>query len=147
MKYAIVENGVVTNIVFSDADQEPSWIICGDDVEEGWTYDGTFVAPIVVPPPAVVHPWDRLIDIGPFLDRFDLFGGQKIAILANPDVVVQAIIKDVMCRKWIDLARTDVGQAIDVIISKGHSVNKNNILNTPVADVENLALRKSFFGQ
>ena len=91
-------------------------------------------------------PAEWLIDIGTFFDRF---GASKIPTLASTDVIVQAIVKDVLSRKWIDLKRVDVASAIDILISKGisgvDSTLKNSILNTPVALDENRALRKLYF--
>jgi hypothetical protein len=92
--------------------------------------------------PALPNPCQWLIDIGPFFDRF---GAQKISVLADADATVKAIVTDCMSRKWIDLQRVDVGQAIDIIIAKGHAVSKSAILTTAVADAENLALRKLYF--
>ncbi|MEO3997170.1 hypothetical protein [Mesorhizobium sp. CAU 1732] len=46
MRSAIVENGVVTNVIIGQVDDS---ITCGDDVAIGWTYDdGAFSPP---PPP------------------------------------------------------------------------------------------------
>lgn len=89
---------------------------------------------------------DWLIDIGTFFDRF---GVAKYTILASPDLLVQAIVKDVQTRRWVDLKRADVAQAIDILISKNlagvDATLKAAILNTPVADLENMALRKLYF--
>jgi len=86
------------------------------------------------------------IDIGTFFDRF---GVAKYNVLASTDVLVQAIIKDVQSRKWVDLKRPDVAQAIDILISKGivgvDSTLKNSILNTAVDALENMALKKLYF--
>lgn len=52
MRYAIIENGVVVNVVVADADYaaEQGWIEC-PDAGPGWTYaDGVFTAPVVVEP-------------------------------------------------------------------------------------------------
>jgi hypothetical protein len=52
MRYAIIENGVVTNVVVADAEyaQSQGWIEC-PDAGPGWTYaDGVFTAPVVVAP-------------------------------------------------------------------------------------------------
>lgn len=143
MRYAIIEHNKVVNVAISESPMADNWIqsdtaSVGDDFVEG----AIVPQPQPEPTPPVADPCEWLIDIGPFFDRF---GAQKIAILANPDATVQAIVKDVMSRKWIDLQRADVGQAIDIIIAKGHAVNKSAILTTPVANVENLALRRLYF--
>ena len=85
-------------------------------------------------------------DVGPFFDRF---GPAKMAVLAHPDALVQALVKDLQVRKWIDLKRADVGQGIDLLISKSISgvdaALKAEILTAPVMHEENLALRQTYF--
>jgi hypothetical protein len=56
MKYAIIENNTVVNVVLADAQFALSngWVECQNDVEIGWTYaDGVFTPP---PEPEVVAP-------------------------------------------------------------------------------------------
>ncbi len=51
-RFAIIENGIVGNIVIADAEfaQDQGWLAAPDDVEIGWTYDGNdFAAPVVSP--------------------------------------------------------------------------------------------------
>jgi len=52
MRYAIIENGTVVNVVVADAEyaQSQGWIEC-PDAGPNWTYaDGVFTAPVVVEP-------------------------------------------------------------------------------------------------
>jgi hypothetical protein len=52
MRYAIIENGTVVNVVVADAEiaSTNGWIAC-PDAGPGWTYaDGIFTAPVVVEP-------------------------------------------------------------------------------------------------
>jgi len=59
MKYAIIENGTVVNVVLADAQFALSngWVECPDVVEIGWTYaDGVFTVPVVVEPTAPPAP-------------------------------------------------------------------------------------------
>lgn len=88
----------------------------------------------------------RLIDVGPFFDRF---GASKIAVLASTNGIVKALVQDCMSRKWIDLSRPDVTQAIDIIISQnvdaGIPALKSAILNNPVTPAEQWALMKTYF--
>ena len=98
-------------------------------------------APVQVP----AQPWEWLIDIGPFFDRF---GAAKMAVLTSSDVGVQAILKDTQVRKWIDLKHPDVASSIAYIGTKVPALTaklQSAILNTPVAEHENLALRKLYF--
>lgn len=87
----------------------------------------------------------KLIDIGPFFDRF---GTAKMAVLTSADAGVQAIIKDAQVRKWIDFTNPEVSASLDYIMTKVAAVTpalKASILTTPVALSENLALRKLYF--
>lgn len=94
-----------------------------------------------VPPPA----WEWLIDIGPFYDRF---GAAKMAVLTSPDAGLKAILADLNIRKWVDLKRPDVAQAlayVGTVVPAVAPTLQASILETPVSDVENLALRKTYF--
>ena len=91
------------------------------------------------------QPWEWLIDIGPFFDRF---GTAKMAVLTSADPGVQAIIKDVQIRKWLDLKLPELALSVAYVGTKVPAVTaklQNAILNTPVAEAENLALRKLYF--
>lgn len=86
-----------------------------------------------------------LIDIGTFFDRF---GAAKLAVLSCPDATVQAILRDVQARKWIDLQRADVAQSLAFISTKVSGVTPeliSSVLTTPVTEAENFALRKLYF--
>ena len=94
-----------------------------------------------VPTPA----WEWFIDIGPFFDRF---GAAKMAVLTSTDVGVQAILKDTQVRKWLDLKLPEIASAVAYIGTKVPALTaelRQSILNTPVAETENLALRKLYF--
>ena len=91
------------------------------------------------------NPTEWLIDIGPFFDRF---GAAKMAVLTSADAGVKAILADTQVRKWIDLKRPDVVQSILYLSSVIPSITeelRDNILNTPVSEEENSALRKLYF--
>lgn len=94
--------------------------------------------------PGVDTSW--FIDIGPFFDRF---GASKLAVLSSADPTVRALVSDVQSRKWIDLKRNDLPQAIDLIkaanVAGVNDTLKNSILNTPVTPAEQLALKKLYF--
>jgi hypothetical protein len=58
MRYAIVKNGFVTNVVVADAElaSQNGWVDC-PVAGPGWTYaDGVFTAPVVVEPVAPPAP-------------------------------------------------------------------------------------------
>ena len=98
-------------------------------------------APIQEP----AQPCEWLIDIGPFFDRF---GTAKMAVLTSSDAGVQAIIKDTQVRKWLDLKLPEIASALAYVGTKVPSVTQElqeSILNTPVKEKENLALRKLYF--
>jgi hypothetical protein len=53
MKYAIIENGVVANVVLADAElaSQNGWVEC-QTAGPGWKYDGlTFIEPDPIPEP------------------------------------------------------------------------------------------------
>jgi hypothetical protein len=97
------------------------------------------------PAPVPAQPWEWLIDIGTFFDRF---GAAKMAVLTSSDAGVQAILKDTQVRQWIDLKHPDVAPSIAYIGTKVPALTaklQSAIFNTPVAETENLALRKLYF--
>lgn len=145
MKFAIIENGIVTNVALADGPIAPNWIET-DTAGIGWTYEnGVFTAPVIPVPPVVVDPCEWLIDIGPFFDRF---GAAKLAVLTSADATVKAILQDIQVRKWIDLKRADVASSLAYVGTKVPAVDATlqaAILTTPVAAADNLALRKLYF--
>ena len=104
--------------------------------------------PVFVDAPAQPQPapaWEWLIDIGPFFDRF---GAAKMAVLTSSDIGVQAILKDTQVRKWLDLKLPEIVSAVAYIGTKVPALTaerQQSILNTPVEETENLALRKLYF--
>lgn len=108
-------------------------------------HPGAWRAVQEAPEPDAANPTEWLIDIGPFFDRF---GAAKMAVLTSGDPGVQAILKDVQIRKWIDLKLPEVAQSVAYIGTKVAAVTpevRASILETPVAEYENLALRKLYF--
>lgn len=132
MNYEILENGQVVNTIVADED------FMLQNYPEG-NYQ-------LVPEAAPIAPvWEWFIDLGPFYDRF---GAAKMAVLTSADAGVKAIIADLNIRKWVDLKRPDVAQALAYVGSVVPAVTaelQTAILDTPVATEENLALRKQFF--
>jgi hypothetical protein len=98
--------------------------------------------PTLAPAP---DPTAWLIDIGPFMDRF---GSAMMPVLTSADANVQGYIKNLLARKWVDLKRTDLAQMLALISGAVPELTSGiiaSILNTPVEDFENLALRKLYF--
>ena len=63
MKYAIIENGVVANVVLADAEfaAEQGWVPC-EQAGPGWKYDGaTFTEPDPVPATETTLTKDQLL--------------------------------------------------------------------------------------
>lgn len=119
----------------------------GDVVEYLYTNGATERKVLItasVSMPAPVDPCEWLIDIGPFFDRF---GAAKMAILKSIDADVKAFVLDATSRKWIDLKRADVDQALLYLVSTSliTSAQKTAILTAPVALDENRALRRLYF--
>lgn len=145
MRYVTILDGVVDNVVI--ADEMPPRGVQSDTANVGDLYDGNIFTPAPVPvPPIPVPPvYEWYIDIGPFFDRF---GAQKLAVLMSTDPTLQAILRDVQVRKWVDLKRPDVAEALLYIGSQITQVDgdmRTAILNTPVTAEENMALRKQYF--
>lgn len=62
-RYAIIQNGVVTNVVVADAEYaaQNGWIAC-PDAGPGWGYDGqAFTAPPPAPEPAPAPTKEQLL--------------------------------------------------------------------------------------
>lgn len=160
MEYALIKNGEVQNVIVADESFISMIASEWDHIERidtpaeqalgvgiGWTWDGTqFIAPIQPEPEPVPAPaWEWFIDLGPFYDRF---GATKMAVLTSADPGIKAIIADLNIRKWVDLKRPDVAQALAYVGSVVTSVTpalQTSILDTPVTAEENLALRKQYF--
>ena len=107
--------------------------------------EGNYRQVLDTPDQVPAQPWEWLIDIGPFFDRF---GAAKMAVLTSSDVGVQAILKDTQVRKWLDLKLPEIASAVAYIGTKVPALTaklQSAILNTPVAETENLALRKLYF--
>lgn len=155
MEYALIKNGQVENVIVADETFIATIATEWDHIERidtpakralgvgiGWAWDGSnFVAPPAPPP----KPYATFIDIGPFYDRF---GAAKMAVLTSADPAIIAVLTDLNIRKWIDLARPDVAQAVQYVGSVVTQVTPElqaTILNTPVKPEENLALRKLYF--
>lgn len=96
-------------------------------------YDHTEWAPDEVQTP--VDPTRWRIYVGSFFDRF---GTAKLAILSDPDPVVQAVIKDASVRNYIDLLgrRDELLQVIGLLNLKGHAVNATAVLDLEPTDDE-----------
>lgn len=112
---------------------------------DGWYWFDTLKQAVTffADAPPTITTW--YMDIGPFFDRFGML---KLVVLSSSDPIIQAIVKDCQSRKWIDLQRPDVGQALDVIVSKNIGVTtalKTSILTTPVTKAENMAVCKLYF--
>lgn len=89
-------------------------------------YDHTELNPDDVQTP--VDPTRWRIYVGNFFDRF---GASKLAILSDPDPVVQAVIKDASVRNYIDLLgrRDELLQVIGLLNLKGHAVDATAVLD------------------
>lgn len=64
---------------------------------------------------------------------FDRFGTEQIAILADPSPTVQAFIKTVMVREYIDLTNPAIELGLSAIEAAGHPIDVVAILHTPVS--------------
>jgi len=148
MKYYFDILGHPTDVVDEDRCTE---VAPPGEAPEGFKWKWTFTEWILVSDAPVVAPtqpepeWAWYIDIGPFFDRF---GSAKMAVLTSADIGVQAILKDIQVRKWIDLRLPEVAQSLVYVGSKVAAVTptlQSAILDAKPAPSENLALRKLYF--
>lgn len=147
---ALINGGIVENIIVADIGFASGLgyelVVDVTDMAQaviGASYfDGIFTPP--EEPPAGIDVCANFIDIGPFFDRF---GAYLMPILMSTDATVKALIQNLQVRKWIDITRPDVSQAVDVIVAKGliPAGMKATVLYTPVSHTDNLALRKLYF--
>ena len=159
MDYALIKNGKVADVIVADAEFIAGIANEWDHIEPldtsyeqqlgvgiGWGWDGAFVPPAqptVAPPETPI--WEWYIDIGSLFDRF---GQAKMAVLTSQDAGVQAIIKDLQVRKWVDLRHSEVAASLAYIGSKVSEVTdtmQTEILTKNVSDAENMALRVLYF--
>lgn len=91
-------------------------------------HDHIEAAPVVTENQPAVDPTRWRIYVGSFFDRF---GAAKLAILSDPDPVVQAVINDASVRNYIDLLgrRDELLQVIGLLNSKGHTVDAAAVLD------------------
>ena len=131
--------------ILNDESEVINTIAASEEYAEA-TYPGRWRVVETPEPPAPAAPeWEWYIDIGPFFDRF---GSAKLAVLTSTNPGVQAILKDTQVRKWLDLKLPEIAQSVDYVASAVPAVTpglKKAILVTPVAEHENLALRKLYF--
>lgn len=76
---------------------------------------------------------NRYISVGSFFDRF---GPLKWAILADPNLGVQAVIKDCSVRKYIDLDNPDLPRGLDILVAAGHNIDSYAIINSIITPNE-----------
>lgn len=120
MLYELVVDGVVINRVLADA----------AFMAQHYPQGGYRLA---AEQPPTETPEQRHISVGAFFDRF---GGAKWAILSSPDPLVQALIRDVSVRRYIDLSRPDLLQGLMLVQSKGFDIDPGVIVDAPVQPSE-----------
>ena len=131
MRYAQIDNNTVVAVSDLHSEVSAAHMIPLDaesPVSPGWFYDaaaGAFTAP-AEPEPA---PEARHISLGAFFDRI---GPGRYAILADANPLVQALIRDVSVRKYIDLSRDDLAAGLQMLVDAGHAIDVQTILSSPV---------------
>lgn len=134
MIYAVVENGVVTNIVVSESALFPNWIQ-SDVAQIGWTYDGAAFHPPAPTPDPVLPPVITRLAF-----RYRLTDAEYVAILtaAKSDVEVAAWVEtfNIVSQVKLDDPRTKSG--LDMMVSKGllTAQRETEILTAPVQQNE-----------
>lgn len=93
----------------------------------GCTYsNGQFIPPAPTPEP-------RHITVGAFFDRF---GAAKWEILSSTDPLVQALVRDVSVRTFIDLDRPDLLTGLQMIQSSGFDIDTQAIVSAEIQPYE-----------
>lgn len=113
MIYAILDGETVTNTIVADAAFMVEAYPLGNFRE--------------VVQPAPVEP--RYVSVGAFFDRF---GAHKWPILADANVIVQALIKDCSVRKFVDLDDPQLDGGLAMLVDAGHAIDPVTILSAPV---------------
>lgn len=138
MKHALINDGVVVNIIVADEEYAATLtgydhVVLLDTPEEqmvagpGWLYDeqtGVFSEPAPVPATTARH-----ISVGAFYDRF---GEAKYAILADTNPLVQALIKDASVRRFIDLDNPELPAGLQMLVNAGHQIDPEAIISAPI---------------
>lgn len=86
-----------------------------------------------------------LLDVGAFFDRFQT---AKLPVLMSQDALVQAMVKDVQSREWVDLQNPEIASALAYIATVVPQVTSelvDSILHDAVKEQENLVLRRLYF--
>lgn len=130
MKYALINNGIVLNVIDSDAEfaatiQGYEHVIASEDAQVGWSYDGnTLSAPTVPPAPEPVA--DARVTRLAFRNRFTQ--PEKVALelaaLDDPSAAMaqrqqaaalRVYLADVDAATFIDLSRPDTMAGVQAL--------------------------------
>jgi hypothetical protein len=105
-------------------------LICPNGQQANWTGSGWAcivfnapVSPVATPP---VYLW--FLDVGAFFDRF---GPAMLPALMSADPVLQAIIRNIQSREWVDLKNPQVAAA--VVYMSGTAVVGLGTISAPIA--------------
>jgi hypothetical protein len=121
MIYEILENNQVVNTIVADLTFMQSAYPQGNYRE----------LPEPEAPPAPPEP--RHITVGSFFDRF---GTHKYPILASTNPLVQALIKDVSVRKFVNLDDPQLPQGLGMIESAGFDIDPEAIISAEIQPQE-----------
>lgn len=94
-----------------------------------------------VPSWADAQPQYWWINLGPFCDRLDTYGGAgtQLAVTSSTDATVQGIYKILALREYVDLKRADVASMLGVLGTKITAITpavQAQILSTVTTDYE-----------
>lgn len=132
MRYALIQNGVVTNVIEADPDHLPeipdTTLMPSETAGIGWTYaDGTFKAP--EPETPITQTSARITRLA-FRNRFTQ--AEKVALelaaLDNPSApmaqrqqsaALRAHLKDLDAASWVDLTRPETVAPLQMLEASG----------------------------
>ena len=111
-RFAIIEDGVVTNVAIADEALDTNWQEIGNDVDKGDLYDettGTFTST----PKVETKGRERYITKAAFRRRMTL--EEKVALEISTDPVVAVLDKDLSDSTYVDLDLPLLKEGLDYI--------------------------------
>ena len=103
------------------------------ELRANWAGEQWVLRAYEAPPVPMPTPEPRHISVGAFFDRF---GAQKYPVLASPEPMVQALIKDCTVRTFIDLDRSDLPIGLQMLVQAGFAIDPEAVLTAPIIDNE-----------
>jgi hypothetical protein len=135
MKYAIIENGIVSNVVMADdgwtAPAGVQAVKASDDVGIGYAYaDGAFTPPAAPTPPA-----PPALTIYSTLDYFSKFTDAEYQAVRTGPVAIQRGLDMLIAAQYVDVTDPRVTEYLSALVTGGiiNDARKAELLEPPAA--------------